>query len=123
MSDRQRLVSGSVRRDGRTLREWVPEVVEDIVSTVDPVRIILFGSVLRGEAGADSDFDLLVVLDELDPGDRARLMGDIRFAIRAPMAIDVFVTDVEECERRRDVVGSLHYWPLREGEMVYERAA
>lgn len=123
MSDRQRLVSGSVRWDGRTLREWVPEVVEDIVSTVDPVRIILFGSVLRGEAGADSDLDLLVVLDELDPGDRARLMGEIRFAIRAPMAIDVFVTDVEECERRRDVVGSLHYWPLREGEMVYERAA
>jgi predicted nucleotidyltransferase len=123
MSDRQRLVSGSVRWDGRTLREWVPEVVEDIVSTVDPVKIILFGSVLRGEAGADSDLDLLVVLDELDPGDRARLMGEIRFAIGAPMAIDVFVTDVEECERRRDVVGSLHYWPLREGEMVYERAA
>jgi len=123
MSDRQRLVSGSVRWDGRTLREWVPEVVEDIVSTVDPVRIILFGSVLRDEAGADSDLDLLVVLDELDPGDRARLMGEIRFAIGAPMAIDVFVTDVEECERRRDVVGSLHYWPLREGEMVYERAA
>lgn len=123
MSDRQRLGSGSVRWDGRTLREWVPEVVEDIVSTVDPVRIILFGSVLRGEAGADSDLDLLVVLDELDPGDRARLMGEIRFAISAPMAIDVFVTDVEECERRKDVVGSLHYWPLREGEMVYERAA
>jgi predicted nucleotidyltransferase len=98
-------------------------VVEDIVSTVDPVRIILFGSVLRDEAGTDSDLDLLVVLDELDPGDRARLMGEIRFGISAPMAIDVFVTDVEECERRRDVVGSLHYWPLREGEMVYERAA
>lgn len=123
MSDRQRLVSGSVRWNGRTLREWVPEVVADIVSTVDPVRIILFGSVLQGEAGADSDLDLLVVLDELDPGNRARLMGEIRFAIGAPMAIDVFVTDVEECERRRDVVGSLHYWPLREGEMVYERAA
>ena len=123
MSDRQRLVSGSVRWNGRTLREWVPEVVADIVSTVDPVRIILFGSVLRDEAGADSDLDLLVVLDEFDPGNRARLMGEIRFAIGAPMAIDVFVTDVEECERRRDVVGSLHYWPLREGEMVYERAA
>lgn len=123
MSDRQKLVSESVRWNGQTLREWVPKVVEDIVSTVDPVRIILFGSVLRDESGIDSDLDLLVVLDELDPGDRARLMGEIRFAIRAPMAIDVFVTDVEECERRRDVVGSLHYWPLREGEMVYERAA
>ena len=50
-------------------------------------------------------------------------MGEIRFAIRAPMAIDVFVTDVDECERRKDVVGSLQYWPLREGEVVYKRPA
>jgi predicted nucleotidyltransferase len=98
-------------------------VVEDIVTKVDPVRIILFGSAARDEMGPNSDMDLLVVLDELKSGERARLMGEIRFAIRAPMAIDVFVTDVDECERRKDVVGSLHYWPLREGEVVYERAA
>lgn len=77
----------------------------------------------RGEEGPDSDLDLLVVLDELDPRERAHLMGEIRFSIRAPVAIDVFVTDIEECERRRDIVGSLHYWPLREGEVIYERAA
>jgi predicted nucleotidyltransferase len=98
-------------------------VVEYIVSIVDPVRIIFFGSAARDEMGADSDLDLLVVLNQLDPSERARLMGEIRFSIRAPMAIDVFVTDVDECERRKDVVGSMHYWPLREGEVVYERTA
>lgn len=105
------------------MRQWLPEVVRDIVAKVDPVRIILFGSAARDEMGPNSDLDLLVVLDELKPGEKPRLMGEIRFAIRAPMAIDVFVTDLEECERRKDVVGSLHYWPLREGEVVYERAA
>ncbi|CAN5464514.1 nucleotidyltransferase domain-containing protein [soil metagenome] len=107
----------------RTLREWVPVAVVDIVAKYDPVRIILFGSVARGEEGADSDVDLLVVLDKVAPADRARLMGEMRFAIWAPVAIDVFVTDPEECERRRDVIGSMHYWALREGEIVYERAA
>lgn len=107
----------------RTLREWVPVAVDDLVARYKPVRIILFGSVARGEEGADSDLDLLVVLDEVVPADRARLMGEMRFAIRAPVAIDVFVTDPEECERRRDVIGSMHYWPLREGEIAYERAA
>jgi len=105
------------------VRQWLPEVVRDIVTHVDPARIILFGSAARDEMGPNSDLDLLVVLDELKPGQRPRLMGEIRFAIRAPMAIDVFVTDLDECERRKDVVGSIHYWPLREGEVVYERAA
>jgi uncharacterized protein len=123
MSDRPQAVFENGRWNNRTLQEWVPEIVEDIVAAVDPVRIILFGSVPRGEAGPDSDLDLLVVLDEVDPADRARLMGEIRFAIRAPVAIDVFVTDVEECERRKDVIGSMHYWPLREGEVIHDRAA
>jgi len=123
VTDRRAVVFEGGRWNGRTICEWIPEVVEDIVSIVDPVRIILFGSAARDEMGADSDLDLLVVLNELYPSERARLMGEIRFSIRAPMAIDVFVTDVEECERRKDVVGSMHYWPLREGEVVYERAA
>lgn len=121
MTDGRALVFEDGRWNGRTPREWIPEIVDDIVANVEPVRIILFGSAARDEMGPDSDLDLLVVLDEFKPGDRARLMGEIRFAIRAPVAIDVFVTDMEECERRKDVVGSMHYWPLREGEVVYER--
>ena len=62
-------------------------------------------------------------LESLERPQKARLMGSIRGAIRARHAIDIFVTDPRECERRRDVVGSMHYWPLREGEVVYERAA
>ena len=85
------------------------------------MRVILFGSVARGEEGPDSGLDFLVVLDSVERAQKARLMASIRRAITAPHAIDVFVTDPSECERRRDVVGSMHYWPLREGEIVYER--
>jgi predicted nucleotidyltransferase len=109
--------------NGRTLREWMPEAVADIVKVCDPVRVILFGSVARGDDGPDSDLDFLVVLDRVDPADKVDLMGKIRFAISAPVPIDVFVTDTDETERRKDVIGSVHYWPLREGEVVYERAA
>lgn len=123
MSADRRFAAGQTPNFDRSLRDWLPEIVEDIVSVVDPARIILFGSAVLGKEGPDSDLDLLVVLDELDEGQRARLMGEIRFAIRAPVAIDIFVTDLNECERRRDVVGSMHYWPLREGTVVYERAA
>lgn len=108
---------------GRTLRQWLPFAVEDVVRSFDPCRIVLFGSVARGEEGPDSDLDLLIVFDRLEPGDRARLTGAVRRAIRAPAPVDVFVTDVREFEQRRDVLGAIQYWPAREGELVYERAA
>lgn len=111
------------RWNGKTLREWLPSVIDDVVNRFNPVRVIVFGSVARGDEGPDSDLDLLVVLDHVDPKDRARLMGEIRFGIDAPIPMDVLVTDPNECERRRDVIGSMQYWPLREGEIVYERSA
>ena len=110
--------------DGSSLRSLVSAAVDDIVRAVEPRRVILFGSVARGEEGPDSDLDFLVVVDSVEPGPaRRRLMGAIREAIRVSAPVDVFVTDDAECERRRNVIGSMHYWPLREGEVVYERAA
>lgn len=107
----------------RTLREWLPSVVADVVQAAAPQRIVLFGSVARGDEGPDSDLDVLVVLDHLEPRDRARLVGRIRRAITAHVPIDVFVTDVAEYERRKDIIGSMVYWPAREGEVLYERVA
>jgi uncharacterized protein len=106
-----------------TLSSYVLASVAEIVRAVNPVQVILFGSVARGDDTEDSDLDFLVVLDEVEPARKARLMATIRRAITAPVAVDVFVTDPRECERRRDVLGSMHYWPLREGKIVYERAA
>lgn len=109
--------------DAHTLRAMVPSIIDEIVAMVHPVRVILFGSVARGEELPDSDVDLLVVLDAIDANQRAHLMGQIRLAITAPASIDILVTDVDEFEQRKDVNGSIFYWPAREGEIVYERVA
>lgn len=107
---------------GKTLRQWLPVAVGDVVKAVAPRRIVLFGSVARGDEGPDSDLDLLVVLDHMVPSERARLISSIRRSISAPAPIDIFVTDLAEYERRKDALGSIFYWPAREGEVVYERA-
>lgn len=107
--------------NGRTLREWVPIAVDDIVRFCQPRRVILFGSVARGEDGPDSDLDFLVILDHLDQTRRIELMGKVRGAISARAPIDVLVTDVQEFERRKNLLGSMQYWPAREGQVVYER--
>ncbi|HEX5349042.1 MAG TPA: nucleotidyltransferase domain-containing protein [Pseudonocardiaceae bacterium] len=108
---------------GKTLRQWLPVAVDDVVREVAPQRIVLFGSVARGDEGPDSDLDLLVVLDRIEPAERAHLISSVRRAISARAPIDIFVTDLAEYERRKDVIGSMLYWPAREGQVVYERAS
>ena len=41
----------------------ISQITECIVKEVNPVRIILFGSLARGNAREDSDVDLLVIED------------------------------------------------------------
>ena len=45
-----------------SVQERIEEMVQRIVSQFNPETIILFGSHARGEAGPDSDVDLLVVM-------------------------------------------------------------
>ncbi len=40
------------------------ELTQRIVAAVHPLRIVLFGSAARGEMGANSDLDVLVVMPE-----------------------------------------------------------
>jgi predicted nucleotidyltransferase len=42
-------------------------VVERLVTLYRPERIYLFGSVARGDAGPDSDYDLMIVVPDSTP--------------------------------------------------------
>ncbi len=122
MARRWSVRDGKVFYDGRRLAEWVDEAVADMVGAVRPVRVVLFGSVVRGDDGPDSDLDFLVIVEHLTEAERPALMSRLRLAIRAPVPVDVIVADEREFEKRKDAVASLYYWPAREGRVVYERA-
>ncbi len=109
------------RYDGLTLAQAVPPVVDEIAAALNPVEIILFGSVGRGDDGPDSDIDLLVVFDALEPSDKRTLMRTTRAAIQTFVPLDIIVADLAEIAADRNNVGSAVYWPLREGVSVYRR--
>lgn len=99
------------------------EMVERIVAGFDPVRVVLFGSLARGEETYDSDVDLLVVFPEVGRRDKRRLTVDIRRALAdVPFPKDIVVADPGEISRRGDVPGTVLYEALREGKTLYERA-
>ena len=107
---------------GRTLGSWVPEIVTRIAEGFDPERIVLFGSLARGDAGPDSDIDLLVVFREV--ADRRATAIDMRLAIAdIPAPVDFVVADLAEIDRRGKVIGPALGTALMEGKAVYERAA
>ena len=117
----QHTFDGEGRWDGRSLSEIVPLVVGEIAAALDPVEIILFGSVARGAETVDSDIDLIVVFDAVAPSEKRSLMASARRAIVTVAPIDILVTDPTEMEKSHDRVGSILYWPLREGRSVYRR--
>ena len=94
------------------------ELTRAVVERFAPERIVLFGSRARGDHHPDSDYDLMVVLDEPpEPWDAvARTIHDIR------TNVDVLVDTCERFERRRTDIGTLEFVVDREGRILYARA-
>jgi hypothetical protein len=96
------------------------EIVRRLVRAYQPVHIYLFGSSARGDAGADSDYDLMMVVpDDASPErKRAKLAYDCLWGTGA--AADVVVWTEGHFNRRSSVVTSLPATVLREGRSIYD---
>jgi excisionase family DNA binding protein len=111
----------STDRRAVTIDPWQSTIVGRIVRLVDPARIVLFGSRARGGARADSDYDLLVVVDAV-ANRRAMRIAIRRSFADLPVAADVVVSTVEETDGR--IAGrpaGVVYWALQEGRVIYHR--
>jgi predicted nucleotidyltransferase len=99
-------------------REQIDAAVRILAEAARPARIILFGSHARGDAGEDSDIDLLVIEPRVE--DRAREMVRLRRLLR-PLRVpaDILVYSADEVARWGDQPGSALYWALREGMVVH----
>lgn len=103
-----------------TTIELIADMTDRIARDFHPLRIILFGSHARGDATADSDVDLLVVLPEVANKRQAAI--EIRRALRdLPISKDIVVTTPDEIARRGDLIGPVLRPALREGKVLYER--
>lgn len=94
-------------------------IVHRLVELYRPERIILFGSVARGEAGADSDYDLMVIVPDDAPPERkkTRLAYDNLWGIGA--AADVLVWTKSSFDSRLHLKASFPSAIQREGKLLY----
>jgi len=93
-------------------------ITDRLVRALHPSRIVLFGSMARGDARPDSDIDLLVVMPNLPS--RHRTTADALRAI-GPLDRDVDVLAVSESEvhARGTLPGTAIHDALTEGKVLY----
>src|SRR5208283_2341059 len=109
------------KRNIKSAQKFIHEIVTRIVTQFEPERIILFGSHARGDAGSDSDIDLLVVMPV--KGSKRKVQLQIHSAlydIRVPK--DVIVSKPDEFEWRKDIVGAIEWPATHEGRVLYAKA-
>jgi len=108
----------------RDASQILSDITARIVEAVDPEAILLFGSWARGDAGADSDVDLIVVEGEPFGADRSRLreLARVGQALRrVSVPADILLYSRQEVDRWRRSPNHPIGRALREGRVLYER--
>jgi predicted nucleotidyltransferase len=100
-------------------RSSLQSLTEKIVAEFTPEKIILFGSQAHGSPRADSDVDLLVILDF--EGSSFRKSLDILNRIDPRFPIDLIARHPEETARRYAQGDPLIRDALDHGTVLYER--
>ncbi len=95
------------------------EIVRRLVAAYEPERIYLFGSKARGDAGPDSDYDLMLVVPDDAPPVRRR-SGLAYEALRGTgRAADVLVCTRSSFDSRLHVRASLPATIVSEGRLLH----
>lgn len=96
------------------------EAIFEIAARHGVTNIRVFGSVARGDARPDSDFDLLVIRESNQRRDERS--APIYTALAdVPAEVEVMVYTPAEIEEWRDVPQAFVTTALREGKVLYEK--
>jgi len=95
------------------------KVVEGLVKVYEPQAVYLFGSAARGEAGPDSDYDLLLIVADSAPAELRRARVGYLALWKIGIGADIAICTRTEFDSRLHLKASLPATVLREGKLLY----
>jgi len=99
--------------------DMLQAIIDRIVETAEPDRIVLFGSRGQGKCAADSDYDILVLKRGVTHRRHLAQMIYLELA-SIPAPVDIIVEDPDRIEKYRSTPGFVYSEALK-GRVVYER--
>ncbi len=99
----------------------IEKVAREIGEQAKAKAVVLFGSHARGQAGKDSDVDLLVIAESDLPRHKRSQQLHLMFK-PYPFAMDILVYTPKEVETEREFELSFISRVLREGKGLYGQA-
>jgi len=98
----------------------IGRIVDLVVDAVQPLRVVLFGSVARGEQRAGSDLDLMVVVAEgVDRRAVGRSLYELMYLHRVLVPTQFVVTTPSGFATHKDTTGMVYRDIARDGREVY----
>ena len=114
------VTKGKVRKLSPQVAKIANEVTRRILETVQPQRVLLFGSSVRGTFNKDSDLDVLVIVQ--GPVHRRQLAQRIYSNLHGVGApVDIVVATEEDIAQYGNKIGSILRPALLEGQVLYAR--
>ncbi len=101
--------------------DHLPTIIKRLQQALHPQRILLFGSHATGSATADSDLDLLVIMDHIEDPMAATLTA-LRACADLPVAKDIIVTDQQRLSLRQRMPHTIEAEALHTGREVFHAA-
>ena len=114
-----------IRRPEKNLLPRDPvlaEIVRRLVKVYEPELIYLFGSMARGDARPDSDYDILVLVEHPTEPLYRLSQGGFKALRGIDAAVDVVVWDRATFDARRHLVASFPATVVREGRLLHVAA-
>lgn len=98
------------------------ELVGKIIARANPVQIWLFGSRARGDHHDDSDYDLMIVVDDSWPPGKANAFEAYKLIEGRRIPVDALMVRQSTFRRDKEVVGTMSRTVWLDGRVLYERA-
>lgn len=103
------------------MKEKIKEIVDRIVSIVDPDIILLFGSRASGGEREDSDLDLLVIKSNLN--ESRRMLRQVYSSLSGiGMPVDIIIVDRDKLNEYIDDPYMIYGQAVKEGRTLYAKA-
>jgi len=100
---------------------FIEQIVNTILTTVEPEKIILFGSYARGDCKKNSDIDILILKKGLkNERDITNNLYMEFFKRKISIPIDLIAIDYDKYYQLNNDIGYIYKTIDREGRVIYE---